>query len=445
MQRLGYRVVDLVVEHFVSKDQIPAVKTGPALELRSQLGGPLPTKPGDVDAAIDLLVNVALAHQQHGDHPRYFARVPGPSSFAAVLGEWLGTGFNTIAASWAGGSGPATIELVVVDWLRQLVGMPESTEGVLLSGGSLANLTVFSTARATCGPGVVYLTDQSHSSLFRALNELGFPKDHVRILPSDQDLRMPMSELVAAVEQDQSGGRRPLMVAATAGTTNTGAVDPLNEIADLCQSHDMWFHVDGAYGAPAALCEQGREYLAGMERADSLVIDPHKWLFQPYDIGCALVSRAGALERAYAMNPEYLKDVQAERSGEVDFRSRSLELSRRSRALKVWLTFRTYGTDRIRKAIQQSIELAQYAESVLRSRSDTEVVTPAQIGVVTFALQNGTREIHELSAQRVADSGYAAVTSTMLKGHSVLRLCMINPLTTEADIRETIDRLATAV
>ena len=174
-----------------------------------------------------------------------------------MLGEWLGTGHNAICASWAGGSGPATVELVVIEWLRQLMGMPAGTEGVLMSGGSLANLTAFAAARATLGQGVAYLTDQTHSSLSRDLLAMGFAPEQVRILPSDADLRMPMTGLAAAIAADRAAGRQPMLVVASAGTTNTATVDPLPAIAELCRGEGMWFHVDGAYGAPGALCERG--------------------------------------------------------------------------------------------------------------------------------------------------------------------------------------------
>ena len=444
MRRLGYRVVDLVLDHCRHKAERPAILTGTPVALQAALGGPLPEGPGDADAALDLLAGTALAHMQHGDHPRFFARVPGPSSFAAVLGEWLGTGHNAICASWAGGSGPAAVELVVIEWLRQLMGMPEGTEGVLLSGGSLANLTAFAAARATLGQGVAYLTDQTHSSLPRDLLALGFTADQVRILPSDDGLRMPVAGLVAAMAEDRAAGRQPMMVVASAGTTNTGTVDPLPQLADLCAAEGMWLHIDGAYGAPGALCARGRADLIGMDRADSLVLDPHKWLFQPYDVGCTLVRRPGALDRAFSMNPEYLKDVMST-TGEVDFRNRSLELTRRSRALKLWLTFRVYGAERLRTAVARGIELAEHAEGLLRGDPLTwEIVTPAQLGIVTFALRAGDRAQHAARAKALADSGYAALTSTTLKGRSVLRLCTINPTTTEADLAETIRRLAVA-
>ncbi|MGD9510016.1 MAG: aspartate aminotransferase family protein, partial [Geminicoccaceae bacterium] len=442
MRQLGYRMVDLVIDHFLNKADRPVIVTGTPAALRATLGGPVPEEPGDASAAMDLLVAEALTHMQRGDHPRYFARVPGPSSFAAVLGEWLATGHNAICTSWVGASGPATLELVVVEWLRELLGMPAGTEGILVSGGSLANFTAFTAARAALGQGVAYLTDQTHSSLARDLRAMGLAPSEIRLLASDDSLRMPIGALEEAIAADRAAGRRPMMVVASAGTTNSGAVDTLPELAVLCRAEGMWFHVDGAYGAPAALCDTGRKVLAGMEEADSLVLDPHKWLFQPYDVGCVLVRRPGALERAFSMNPEYLKDVMGQ-AGEVHFGNRSLELTRRSRAVKLWLTFKTYGAARLRAAVARGIELAEAAEAILRREPEVwEIVTPAQLGIVTFALRGANPGLHAARTKALSDSGYAAVTSTMLKGRSVLRLCTINPLTTETDLEETIRRLA---
>jgi glutamate/tyrosine decarboxylase-like PLP-dependent enzyme len=444
MRRLGHKVVDLVVDRLQRRSSEPALVTGTPAELMAALGGDLPETPLDADASLQLLAEVALAYQQHGDHPRYFARVPGPCSFAAVLGEWLGTGFNTISASWGGGSGPATIELVVIEWLRQMIGMPEGTEGVLLSGGSIANVTAFLAARSELGRGVSYFCDQTHSSLHRDLIAMGCIDEHMHKLPSDDNYRMSIDALRAAVIADKAAGLRPVMVVATAGTTNTGAVDPLHAIADLCAEENMWFHVDGAYGGPAALTAEGRRHLDGMERADSVVLDPHKWLFQPYDIGVCMVTRPGALERCYAMSPEYLKDVQAT-TGAVNFGNRSLELTRRSRALKLWLSLRSYGAGRFRDAVRRGIELAEFAEHYLRQHPETwEVVTPAQIGVVCFAFRDWQVGEHAACTKAITDSGYACVSSTMLRDKSVLRLCTINPLTTEDDIVQTVDRLAAA-
>ncbi|HTU31425.1 MAG TPA: aminotransferase class I/II-fold pyridoxal phosphate-dependent enzyme [Solirubrobacteraceae bacterium] len=442
MRRLGHWVVDQVVDHYERLADEPAIVTGDADDLKLALGGPLPGEPGDPLTAMRTLTEVALTNMQHGDHPRYFARVPGPASFAAVLGEWLGTGFNVNVASWGGGSGPATVELVALEWLREALGLPEGTEGVLVSGGSMGNITAIAAARAHAGPGVAYLSDQTHSSIGRGLIALGFAPQDIRTLESDEDLRIPLPQLTQAIAEDRRAHRHPRFVIATAGTTNTGAVDPLPELADLCDREQLWLHVDGAYGAPAALCAQGRRTLAGLQRADSLVLDPHKWLFQPYDVGC-LFMRRGVLDAAFRMDPEYLVDVMASR-GEVDMRNRTLELTRRSRALKLWLSIKTYGMDAIGAAVARGIELAEIAEAMIDDDERFTKVTPAQLGIVTFALTGAAPEAHREAAAALTRDGFAVATATTLKGRAVLRLCTINPQTTEGDLRGTLQRLAEA-
>lgn len=441
MRRLGHKVVDMVVDRFEQRNAEPVITTGDADALAQALGGPLPSQPMSADTSLDLMASVALGHMQHGDHPRYFARVPGPASFAAILGDWMGTGFNTICASWGGGSGPAVIENTVVSWVAQMLGLPGHTEGVLLSGGSLANFTGFSVARSEIGRGVAYLTDQTHASLPRNLRHMGLSDEEIRILPSDDGLRLCPKALSAAIEADIGQGMRPMMVVATAGTTNTGAADPMNAIADICEAHGIWLHVDGAYGAPAAITEAGRDVLKGLERADSVVLDPHKWFFQPYDLGMCFVTRPGALDRCFAMSPEYLKDVQSEHA--VNYGNRSLELTRRSRALKLWMSLRTYGADAFVDAVQRGMDLAEEAEEQLRAAPDRwEVITPAQLGIVCFALKDADAAEHSKRADRLSQSGFATVSTTTLQGRSALRLCTINPLTTREDIRQTLAFLA---
>jgi aromatic-L-amino-acid/L-tryptophan decarboxylase len=444
MRQLGYWVVDRVVEHFEQGSEGPAIKAAPADDLRRALGGPVPQAPGDPMEAMQALVDFALANMQHGDHPRYFARVPGPSSYAGVLGEWLGTGFNAIAASWAGSSGPSTVELVALDWLRELLGLPDGTEGILMSGGSLSNMTALAAARAQLGSGVAYLSDQTHASIPRALAALGFPAEHVRVLASDDRLRLTEAAVSEAARADRGRGLSPRIIIATAGTTNTGAVDELAGLAALAGAEGMWLHVDGAYGATAALCPPGRVALRGLELADSLVLDPHKWLFAPYDVGCLFVRRPGVLDRTFSMRPEYLADVRPD-TAEVNFGDRSLELTRRSRALKLWLMLKVYGAARVRDGIERCIGLAEHAQRLLESDPSWEVVTPAQLGIVTFASPDWSPEEHSAAAAALAASGYATVTSTVLRDQQTLRLCTINPLTTESDIEETLRRLRDAV
>ncbi len=403
------------------------------------LGGPLPEQPADAEDGIDLLADVALVNMQHVSHPRYLARVPGPAAFAGVLGDWLSTGFNGIASSWGGGSGTTTVELTALDWLREALGLEAGYEGIMVSGGSMASLTALAAARRAVGEGTVYLTSQAHSCIPRALRNLGFPAAAIREVPIDRDLRLDAAALQAMISADRAAGLTPTIVIATAGSTNTGTVDPLDAIADISEREGLWLHVDGAYGAPAAICAAGREVLAGLGRADSLAVDPHKWLFQPYDAGILYVRRPGALERAFALDAEYLSDVTSER--DPDLRDRTLELSRRSRAIKLWLTFRTYGAEGLRDAIARGIALAEYAEAAIAARPELRVVTPARLGVVTFAVRGATKAEQSAIARELESERIAALTSTDLAGTPVLRFCTINPRTTAADIDAVLDAI----
>jgi glutamate/tyrosine decarboxylase-like PLP-dependent enzyme len=436
MRRLGYRVVDRIVDHLVQLGELPPVRIGDAADLRARLGGPPPEDPGDPDAALDALFDDVLPFIQHGDHPRFFARIGSPSNFVSVLADAAGAGFNVFNGSWTGGSGPATVELVVLEWLRELCGLPERGEGVLTTGGSVANLAGLAAARTARGPGVVYFSDQTHAAVPRALSMLGL--EDVRVLPSDERFRLAPDDLRAAIEADRAAGRRPFCLVATAGTTSTGSVDPLDELADVCAEHGLWLHVDGAYGAPAVLWPATRPLLAGLERADSLVLDPHKWLFQPYEIGCLLVREPDLLERTFALEGAYLRDVM---DGEVNFRNRSVQLTRGARALKLWLSMRVFGLAAFRAAVGRGVALAEHAEEVLRSQAGWEVVTPAQLAIVCFR-REGDDARQSRIVEAMARDGFALPSTTTLDGRVVLRLCTINPRTTDEDVERTIERMA---
>jgi aromatic-L-amino-acid/L-tryptophan decarboxylase len=439
-RELGHALVDRIAEHWETLDDLPAVREMAIGEL-TMLAGPVPRAPAgpqELEGLIRTLADDALSNMQHAAHPRYFARVPSPASLTAILGEWLASGFNGIAASWAGGSGPSQLELVVIGWLAELLGFPPSTEGLLVSGGSIGNITALAAARSAGYDGGVYLSDQTHSSVLRGLRLLGLAHEQIHVVPTGSRYRWSINAIAGAMRSDDHG--RGIIIA-TAGTTNTGAVDPLVDLADLCGAADLWFHIDGAYGAPAALTNVGRTALQGIERADSLTIDPHKWLFQPYDIGAVLVRRAGALEACFAMNPEYLRDVQTGEDTQVDLRNRGPELSRRVRAAKLWLTFKAHGADAIAAAIQVGIELADQAQSLIAADSSWELVTPAQLGVVTFAARGIDDAEHERRARALSETGFAAVSCTELSGRTVFRLCLINPRTTVADVAQTLAAL----
>ena len=420
LRALGHRVVDALVEHWETVGDGPPIVTGDPGALDAVLREPVPEQPGDAVAALEVLLREVLPSMQHGDHPRFFARVPGPSNPVGALADALGAAVNAFAGSWAGGSGPATLELVVLDWIRALCGLPPCGEGILLSGGSVSSLT----ALAASGRRRLVASDQTHASVLRAARVLGM---EVEVLASDDAFRLPAEAVAAVLDADAC-------VAATAGTTNTGAVDPLGELAALCRERGAWLHVDGAYGAPAALTERGRALLAGLAEFDSLALDPHKWLFQPYECGCLLVRSDDALTRTFHMAPEYLRDVLS--ASEVNFRDRGPQLTRGSRALKLWWSLKTFGAAAFRDGVARGMALAEHAEARLRE-AGFEIVTPASLGIVTF----GAPDPDGLAAAMVAD-GYAAPSTTVLRGRTVVRLCTINPRTTDQEIDETVDRLA---
>ena len=431
MRRLGYRVVDRIVDHFEHVGELPPIRVGDAGELRAALGGPPPEAPGDAGEALDALFDQVLPYLQHGDHPRFFARIGSPSNYASVLADAAAAGLNVFAGSWTGGSGPATVELVVLEWLRELCGLPEASEGVLVSGGSVGSLVALAAARtARHGAGAAYVSSQVHASVPRALRLLGVACE---VVPARADCRLAAADVRAAL----AAGPPAFCVVATAGTTSTGAVDPLEELAALCREQGLWLHVDGAYGGPAVLCGA----LTGLEHADSLVLDPHKWLFQPYEVGCVLVREPGLLERTFALSGAYLRDTAG---GEVDFRDRSPQLTRTSRALKLWLSLRVFGLAAFREAVAHGIALAEHAEAALRARPGWEIVSPAQLAIVCFR-RDGDDALQTATAEAMVRDGFAAPSTTEVGGRVALRLCTINPRTTFEDVDRTIERMETVV
>lgn len=268
---------------------------------------------------------------------------------------------------------------------------------------------------------------------------MGTEAERIRFVPTDEGLRLDPAALQQAIDEDRGSGQQPAVLVATTGTTNTGAVDDLPALAGICQAEGLWLHVDGAYGGAAALSPRGRAAMPGLELADSFVTDPHKWLFQPYDIACLFVRGEGTLERTFAMHPEYLADLHG---NEIDLHNRSMELTRRSRALKLWLTFRAYGLPTLQQAVDRGIALAEYAGRVIEAHPRLEVVTPAQLGIITFAGRGCTDADHRNAIAALNADGFAAASSTVLRGRTVLRLCIINPRTTTQDLDQTIDQLA---
>jgi glutamate/tyrosine decarboxylase-like PLP-dependent enzyme len=445
MRSLGYRVVDLITDHLTHiRDKRVGAKESPE-RLRKALMEPLPETPRNAEEIFARLERDVFSNILNILHPRFFAFVPGPSNFVSVMADALAAGFNVFNGSWLGGSGAAALELTVIDWLRQLCGLPEQAGGLFVSGGSMANLTALVAARHTKlgdrTPGAaVYFSDQTHSSVERALHVIGFLPDQMRRVRSDDRFRLSVEELARSVKADRAAGLRPFCVIANAGATSTGAVDPLREIADFCRSQDLWMHVDGAYGAAAVISERGRTLLDGLDMADSLSLDPHKWLFQSLECGCVLVRDASLLKAAFQTKPAYLVDVHRNTS-EVNPCDFGVQLSRSFRALKVWMSFQYFGLGAFRAALDRGLALAEFAEQKLRAMPDWEVVTPAELGIVTFRRRGVEESYYHALHEAMLRDGFALLSATVLTGRTALRLCTINPRTTESDIVQTLDWL----
>jgi glutamate/tyrosine decarboxylase-like PLP-dependent enzyme len=445
MREIGYRVVDRLVEHLSTLPSQPVGAKGDPAVLLEALDEPAPEHGMEFEGVLEQLECDVLRNTMHVNHPRFFAYVPGPSNFVSVMADALVSGYNVFAGTWISGSGPAAVELVVIEWLRTACGFPKGAGGLFVSGGTMANLTALAVARHVVlgdrmDGATVYFSDQAHSSLEKALRLLGLRSENVRKIACDADYRLPAGELERAIKKDRAAGKRPFCVIASAGTTNTGAIDPMRELSHLCKDQGLWLHVDGAYGAAVVICDRGRELLAGLELADSLSLDPHKWLFQPFEIGCVLVRDLIQLRDTFLILPEYLKDTH-QYSAEFNFTDHGLQLTRGFRALKLWMSIKVFGMAAFRAAVERGFALAEFTEARLRKMAGWEIVTPAQMGIVCFRYTGADDAAHFRLVQSILKDGFALITSTVLQGRTVLRTCTINPRTTEADIEETLDRL----
>lgn len=454
MRALGHRTVDAVVD-LLTEPATPCLRRATPEEMGRRLPFGVPEEPRAFDSLLAQLADDVLPFMSRLDHPGYFAFIPACGTFPGALGEFIDAVLNPYVGTWMEAAGPSRLELVVLDWFKSWIGYPAQAGGILVSGGSAANMTALACAReALLGPMtdtvVAYVSDQAHSSLARAARLLGFRPDQVRVVAADSDRRMRPAALAEAIDADLAAGATPLFVSAAAGTTNTGAIDPLPELAAVCQARGVWLHVDGAYGAFAALTERGRRALRGIELADSVTLDPHKWLYQPFECGSLLVRDGTLLRHAFEIAPDYLKDSVVE-NDEVNFADRGLQLSRGSRALKIWLSVSFFGARAFREAMDRCLDLAELAEAHVRATPELELVSPASLGIICFRRRGiegcSEEETAALNASLIGAyerTGRGLVSSTRLHGRYAVRLCVMNHTSGEEHVRRTLDWFAHA-
>lgn len=451
MLELANKTVEIIVERIKNLPEEHAWDGEFKKELEDQL---MEDPPEHGSPAIEVLERAAKEILPLGarlDHPRSFAFIPSAPTWPGVLADFMASAYQVNQCTWLTSSGASQMELVVIDWILRWLGYPDTAGGLMTSGGSAASLEALVAARESAGAperGTVYMSDQSHSALVRAARIIGIRPDHVRMIETDSLFRMDMETLIRTVEQDRAAGFNPVAVCANAGAASTGAIDPLEPLADFCEAEGIWLHIDAAYGGFTIITKQGKDLLRGIERGDSIGLDAHKLFFQPYEAGCLLVKDLGNLERAFAVRHDILQDT-IWGANHPNFSDRGLQLSRSVRALKLWVSVKTFGMASFRNAVSNGMELAAQAEEYIRNSETLEMLLPASIGIVCFRINPDHADLDEDSLERINRKvlvrvfweDRALMSSTTLRGKFSLRLCIVNYTTTWEDVRETLEAI----
>jgi aromatic-L-amino-acid decarboxylase len=440
-----------VREHIATLGEQPSFDLDGYEPLRDAMREPVPEGGA---ALADLLEKLgpAVAKSFNTAGPGYLAFIPGGGLPVAALGEYLALSTNRFVGVSRAAPVLAQIESTTIAWLAELLGYPRGAAGILTSGGSLSNLTAIVSARAArlgedFARGMIYASTETHASVAKAARIAGFPSRNVRLLPVDARLRLDVASLARAVAEDRARGQVPFLVVANIGTTNTGAVDPVPAILEVAAEHHLWVHADAAYGGFFRLVKGGEALMPGLERCDSITLDPHKGLFLPYGTGCLLVRDPKVLELAHATDAVYLRDV-APAPGEVNFTDVSPELSREFRGLRLWLPLKVHGVAAFRAALADKLALARLAYERLRASSRFEILDEPQLSIVAFRLRERPGESVEqanarnaLLLSRTNARGRVFMSSTRLDGRLTLRICVLSFRTHEDRVIDAVSAL----
>lgn len=456
LRALLYQASDIVVGLYSNLDDKKVFHGKSPAEVQALFAEPLPHEPQGIQSVLEQVERDVFGAATLNINPRFLAYVMSGANHVGILGELLSTALNQNCSKWHLAASAAEIERQVVRWIAEFIGYPSDTGGVLVSGGSMANLTCLAVARKAKAPfdlakdGVragpplsIYVSAEGHSCLDKSLELLGLGKNQLRKIPVRDDLTISVAKLEEQIRQDKAAGYYPICVIGNGGTVNSGAVDPLDELADLCAKYDLWFHVDAAYGGPAAAVPMAEGLFRGIERADSVALDPHKWLYVPFEAGCALVKSGQDLRETFSVIPDYLR-ADLGKSERFDFMEYSFQLSRSFKALKVWMTFKAYGAEKLRAAIEGNIETMRYMGSLIERSDDFELLAPVPLSAVCFRYRTADEQYHHdeeyLSAlnKRLLDAveqdGRVFITGTMIRGKTALRACCVNHRTRPRDV-----------
>jgi aromatic-L-amino-acid decarboxylase len=443
LRALGHQMVDDMLSYLENIRERPSWQPLPE-KVKASFAEPLPLAPQSAESAYEDFKQNVLPYPLGNIHPRFWAWVCGSGTAGAMLADMLASAMNS---NVHGGDHAAIyVEQQVLSWLKQALGYPAEASGLLVTGASAANFVGLAVARnakagwdvkraglANARPLVVYCSTETHNSVQKAVEALGLGSDALRYIETDEDFRIKMEDLRGAVASDRKAGRVPVCVVGNAGTVNTGAIDDLDALADFCVAENLWFHVDGAFGATAAISPALKPLLHGMERADSLAFDLHKWMNMPYDVGCVLVRSTERHRETFAVHAAYL-DQQSRglAGGPMWFKEYGLELSRSSRALKVWFSLKEHGLRKFQALVERNVAQMKYLAEMIGADPQLELLAPVPLNIVCFRFRGGMDDENTLTALnkeillRLQESGAASPSSTILGGRFAIRVANVN-------------------
>ena len=444
MRALGHQMVDDMLTYLETVRARHVWQPVPK-EVKAYFNQPLPMEPQGPEQTYRDFLEYVLPHPMGNIHPRFWGWVIGTGTPLGMLADMLAAGMNPNV----GGADHVAnyVESQVLGWCKEMLAYPAEASGLLVSGGSMANLVGLTVARntkaefdlrqqgiyASTRKMTLYGSNETHSSVQKAVELLGLGSNAFRQIPTDKDFQIDLSELEAALAQDRQAGCQPFCVVGNAGTVNTGAIDDLEALAQICDREKLWFHVDGAFGALAGLSQELRPLVAGMEKADSLAFDLHKWMYMPYEVGCALVRQEEAHRKAFALTPDYL--THSDRGlagGKIWFSDYGVQLSRGFRALKVWMSIKEHGVQKYARLIKQNVDQAHYLAKLVEDSADLQLLAPVPLNIVCFrfiAHQHDDETLNELNKElliRLHESGVAAPSYTLINGRYALRVAITN-------------------
>ena len=449
-EHVGRDAVRRVANYYRSRSEQPITPTRSATGLRE----PLPRHGADATLLLDTIENVIFPASRHNGHPRFFGYVASPGTPVTTIGDLMTSALNANVTSWRSGPAATEIEHITVDWIKEMLGYRSEAGGLFVSGGSMANFAGLAAARSAAFPdaaakGVrfpvrIYASDQVHFSIPKAAAMLGLGSESVRLIPATESCKLDPVELERAIAQDRAAGFTPIAVVASAGTVATGAVDPIEAISEVALRQKLWLHVDGAYGGFAALAPSARHLLEGIHLADSVALDPHKWLYLPASCGCILYRDPEHARKAFAHDADYTRPIGLVDEEAFAFWDYGPELSRRFRALNVWLQIKSAGVDALAEAIEGNVRCARHLERLVNASDGFEMLAPVELSIFCFRFRprgyaGDLDELNQRIMLELQRQGSSYLSNARLRGQFALRGCVLNYQTTPADMERLLD------